>query len=143
MRRTLYSLLTIVMTLMASTGHASLQSKTWPASDEAKQFVIDTVVIGFLASPYGAGWTENQQLLDYFEESRNAGITGHDACSGCSRIGSDLVDLDSGVPIRSCETKLPFHSTTVLLPAAFVRLPTKSPAGGLGILRVRPVILGD
>jgi len=36
------------------------------------------VVIGFLASPYGAGWTENKQLLDYFEESLKAGITGHE-----------------------------------------------------------------
>ena len=35
-------------------------------------------MIGFLASPYGAGWTKNQELLDYFEESRAAGITGHD-----------------------------------------------------------------
>jgi len=64
--------------LAISTSHASLEGKVWPASDEAKQFVKDTVVIGFLASPYGAGWTENKQLLDYFEESRNAGITGHD-----------------------------------------------------------------
>ena len=62
----------------STTALAGLQSKTWPASDKASQFVKDTVVIGFLASPYGAGWTENKQLLDYFEESRQAGITGHD-----------------------------------------------------------------
>lgn len=73
--RFLAVLLALVFSLNA---HASLESKTWPASDKAKQFVIDTVVIGFLASPYGAGWTKNKQLLDYFEESRNAGITGHD-----------------------------------------------------------------
>jgi len=58
--------------------NASLESKIWPASEKAEQFVKDTVVIGFLASPYGAGWTENKQVLDYFEESRNAGITGHE-----------------------------------------------------------------
>ena len=64
--------------LVAFSAHASLDSKVWLASDEAKQFVKDTIVLGFLASPYGAGWTENKQLLDYFEESRQAGITGHD-----------------------------------------------------------------
>lgn len=64
--------------LMASVCQASLESKIWPASEKAKQFVKETVVIGFLACPYGAGWTENKQLLDYFEESRNAGITGHE-----------------------------------------------------------------
>jgi len=72
-------LLTLVLAMTASaTVDASLASKHWAASDKAQQFVKDTVVIGFLASPYGAGWTENKQLLDYFEESRNAGITGHD-----------------------------------------------------------------
>ena len=68
----------VILALTSGASQASLQSKKWPASDEAKQFVKDTVVIGFLASPYGAGWTENKQLLDYFEESRNAGITAHD-----------------------------------------------------------------
>ena len=68
----------IAMSMLSSVSQASLESKIWPASDKAGQFVKDTVVIGFLASPYGAGWTKNQQLLDYFEESRNAGITGHD-----------------------------------------------------------------
>ena len=64
--------------LMTGVCQASIESKTWPASEKAKQFVKDTIVIGFLASPYGAGWTKNKQLLDYFEESRNAGITGHE-----------------------------------------------------------------
>ena len=74
----LFRLLLICSTLLITHANASLQSKVWPASDKAKQFVKDTVVIGFLASPYGAGWTQNQQLLDYFEESRQAGITAHD-----------------------------------------------------------------
>jgi len=64
--------------VFALNAHASLEGKTWPASEKAKQFVKESVVIGFLASPYGAGWTENKQLLDYFEESRDAGITGHE-----------------------------------------------------------------
>ena len=68
----------ILMAIMTVPCHASLVAKKWPASDEAKQFVKDTIVIGFLASPYGAGWTENKQMLDYFAEARNAGITGHE-----------------------------------------------------------------
>lgn len=68
----------VLSSIVALSANASLESKTWPASEKARQFVKDTVVIGFLASPYGAGWTENSQLLDYFEESRNAGITAHD-----------------------------------------------------------------
>ncbi len=31
-----------------------------------------------LASPYGAGWTDDQQLLDYFQLARDNGITGHE-----------------------------------------------------------------
>ena len=71
--------ITVLLALFVSlNANASLESKTWPASEKAKQFVKDSVVIGFLASPYGAGWTKNKQLLDYFAESREAGITGHD-----------------------------------------------------------------
>ncbi|MBE9563861.1 MAG: membrane dipeptidase, partial [Proteobacteria bacterium] len=69
--------LTIAMSV-ASTGHASLAAKHWPASDKAKQFVKDTIVIGMLASPYGTGWSKNEQLLTYFKEAREAGITGHE-----------------------------------------------------------------
>jgi membrane dipeptidase len=65
--------------LAANAAQASLESKTWPASDKATQFVKDTVVLGFFASPYGAGWTEPDHLHDYLKRSRDAGITGHDA----------------------------------------------------------------
>jgi membrane dipeptidase len=69
----------VFTTLAISTpAFASLAAKTWPASDKAKQFVKDTIVIGMLASPYGTGWTENEQLLSYFQEARDAGITGHE-----------------------------------------------------------------
>jgi membrane dipeptidase len=64
--------------LAAIAAYASEESKTWPASKEAEQFVKDTVVIGMLASPYGAGWTKNEQLHDYFERARSSGITGHE-----------------------------------------------------------------
>lgn len=57
---------------------ASEESKTWDASDEAKQFVVDTIVLGMLASPYGTGWTEYDQLHTYFERARENGITGHE-----------------------------------------------------------------
>ena len=67
----------VAVALLGSVANASVESKTWDASDKAKKFVKDTVVIGFLASPYGAGWTKDEDLLDYFEDSREAGITGH------------------------------------------------------------------
>ena len=70
--------LSMTLALSSSAVLASLAAKHWPASDEAKQFVKDTVVIGMLASPYGTGWTENEQLLTYFQEARDAGITGHE-----------------------------------------------------------------
>jgi len=56
---------------------ASEESKTWEASDKAKEFVEESIVIGFFASPYGAGWTEDAHLHDYLGRSRDAGITGH------------------------------------------------------------------
>jgi len=68
----------MLVALMASVALASVESKTWPASDKAKQFVKDTVVIGFFASPYGTGWTKDEHLHDYTQRSRDAGITGHD-----------------------------------------------------------------
>lgn len=68
----------IAATLFASGSQASVESKTWPASDKAKQFVKDTIVIGMLASPYGTGWTEYSQLHDYFQLARDNGITGHE-----------------------------------------------------------------
>ncbi len=61
-----------------SNSHASVESKTWEASEEARQFVRDTIVIGMLASPYGTGWTDYEQLHDYFALGRDNGITGHE-----------------------------------------------------------------
>jgi len=56
----------------------SEESKSWEASEKAKKFVKETIVIGFLASPFGAGWTEDKHLHDYLDRSRATGITGHD-----------------------------------------------------------------
>ncbi|WP_170527417.1 membrane dipeptidase [Ruegeria arenilitoris] len=63
---------------IAAPLHASEESKTWGASDEARQFVQDTIVLGMLASPYGTGWTEDEQLHTYFQRARDNGITGHE-----------------------------------------------------------------
>ena len=71
-------LLILSALLIPSISFASLAAKHWPASDEARQFVKDTIVIGMLAAPYGTGWTKNEQLLTYFQEARDAGITGHE-----------------------------------------------------------------
>ncbi|WP_299351563.1 membrane dipeptidase [uncultured Shimia sp.] len=77
---------------LAGIAFASDNSKTWPASDEAKQFVKDTIVIGMLASPYGTGWTENKQLLDYFALARENGITGHEmTLTAASMTFNDLI----------------------------------------------------
>ena len=76
MKKLLYTIMVVLM--IAGVSHASLKSKTWPASDKAKQFVKETIVIGMMASPYGTGWTKNEQLLEYYRESRDTGITGHE-----------------------------------------------------------------
>ena len=67
-----------LLLLVTAPLHASEESKTWPASQEAAKFVKDTVVIGMLASPYGTGWTEYGQLHTYFDRARDNGITGHE-----------------------------------------------------------------
>lgn len=63
---------TFALTLvLMGQAQASEESKTWEASDEAKQFVQDTIVIGMLASPYGTGWTAYEQLHTYFQRARD------------------------------------------------------------------------
>ena len=70
--------ITMGIVLVAGTVQGGEESKTWPASDKARQFVKDNIVIGFFASPWGTGWTEDKHLHDYLQRSRDAGITGHD-----------------------------------------------------------------
>lgn len=71
------SLFSIILICTSLTLFASEESKTWEASKKAEKFVAETIVIGFLASPYGAGWTEDKHLHDYLDRSRECGITGH------------------------------------------------------------------
>ncbi|MCP4898466.1 MAG: dipeptidase [bacterium] len=77
MKKTLVLALALLATSFGSSGFAGEESKTWPASEKAQQFVKDTIVVGFFASPGGAGWTEDAHLHDYLQRSRDAGITGH------------------------------------------------------------------
>ncbi|NWK55544.1 membrane dipeptidase [Verrucomicrobiaceae bacterium N1E253] len=60
----------------AGFSHASEESKTWPATDKAKKFVKDTIVIDMFASPHGTGWTEDKHFHNYLNRARGAGITG-------------------------------------------------------------------
>jgi membrane dipeptidase len=68
----------VLMLVLVSGGWlaASDNSKTWPASDKAKQFIRDTIVMDMFASPYGVGWTKPEQLHDYLNRAHEAGITG-------------------------------------------------------------------
>ena len=67
----------VAIALLGTSANASMESKTWPASEKAKQFIKDTVVIGYFATPYGGGWNKDEHLHNYLADSRAAGITGH------------------------------------------------------------------
>lgn len=66
-----------MLVLLATVCQASIESKSWSASDKAKEFVKDTIVLGFFASPWGTGWTKDEHLHDYLDRAKAAGITGH------------------------------------------------------------------
>ena len=68
----------VITAILTAFTPPSEESKTWEASDKAKKFVQKNIVIGFFASPFGAGWTEDKHLHDYLDRSRATGITGHD-----------------------------------------------------------------
>ena len=84
-------LVSAMLVIVPATAVSSLAAKHWPASEEAKQFVKDTIVIGMLASPYGTGWTKNEQLLTYFQEARDAGITGHEMTLSAASMNWDIL----------------------------------------------------
>jgi len=71
------STLIIGFIITAFVSPFSEESKTWDASKKAKQFVKETIVLGFFASPGKEVFSENHQLHDYLDRSRAAGITGH------------------------------------------------------------------
>lgn len=69
----------LALATAAGSVYASDNSKTWKASAKAKQFVKDSIVIDFFASPYGVGWTKPEHLHDYLDRAHKVGITGASA----------------------------------------------------------------
>ena len=92
--------------LTVSTSHGSVESKTWEASEEARQFVKDTIVIGMLASPYGTGWTDYEQLHDYFALARENGITGHEMTLAAANMNFETL-LEQHYHFRSAMAQQP------------------------------------
>jgi membrane dipeptidase len=99
-------LVQIALMLSSATCLASVESKTWEASEEAKQFVQDTIVLGMLASPYGTGWTDYQQLHDYFQLARDNGITGHEMTLTAASMNFDDL-LEQHYHFRSAMAEQP------------------------------------
>ena len=64
---------------LATSAIASDNSKVWDATDKAKQFIKENIVLDFFASPYGVGWTKPEQLHEYLNKAHEAGITGASA----------------------------------------------------------------
>jgi len=64
-----------IIAIMAGICQASEEGKTWPASDNAKQFVKDTIIVEFYAPPFGVGWDDPAQMHTYMERAIDAGIT--------------------------------------------------------------------
>ena len=54
----------------------SEESNTWDASDKARAFVKDALVLDFFASPYGVGWNKPEHLHNYIDRAMETGITG-------------------------------------------------------------------
>ena len=68
--------LAISISVVSTSALASIESKTWPSSDKARQFVKDNLQIDFYASPYGVGWTKEKQVVDYVKLAHKTGING-------------------------------------------------------------------
>ena len=100
------TLLALAALLISTTSFASVESKTWEASEEAKQFVRDTIVIGMLASPYGTGWTDYKQLQDYFALARENGITGHEMTLAAATMNFETL-LEQHYHFRSAMAQQP------------------------------------
>lgn len=100
------TLLVLAAVLISTTSFASVESKTWEASEEAKKFVRDTIVIGMLASPYGTGWTDYKQLQDYFALARENGITGHEMTLAAATMNFETL-LEQHYHFRSAMAQQP------------------------------------
>ncbi|MBY6082238.1 hypothetical protein [Ruegeria arenilitoris] len=51
----------------------------------------ETIVLGMLASPYGTGWTEDEQLHTYFQRARDNGITDHEMTLAAADMSFDTL----------------------------------------------------
>ncbi|WP_076543303.1 dipeptidase [Shewanella sp. UCD-KL21] len=71
-------LLATVIASLSMTATASVETKDWYeyASDEAKQYVKDHIVLDFYASPSGTGFTEDSEVAHYIDLAHERGITG-------------------------------------------------------------------
>jgi len=71
------TLLAIALSIgIAAPALASIESKTWPASEKAQKFTKANIQIDMYASPYGVGWSKESQVTDYVKRARATGING-------------------------------------------------------------------
>ena len=104
--------LSLVTGLLGGPATASEETKTWSASDKAKKFVKDTIVIDMFASPHGTGWTEDKHLHDYMNRAREAGITGSEMTVAAGSYTFDQY-LDEHYQFRSTMAQTPDKYTFV------------------------------
>lgn len=71
-------LLATAIGLASTSVFASIETKDWydEASPKAKQFVKDTIVLDFYASPSGTGWDKDSEVAQYIDLAHERGITG-------------------------------------------------------------------
>jgi len=58
MKKTIIYIASFPLMLLLLGATINDENKSWKASDNANTFVEETIAIGFLASPHGAGWKE-------------------------------------------------------------------------------------
>jgi membrane dipeptidase len=77
--KSIFIVTTVFISLSAFIVPPSDESKTWKASEKAKEFVKNNIVIDFFASPYGVGWNKSEHLHNYIDRAMETGITGTSA----------------------------------------------------------------
>tara|TARA_Y100001960_G_scaffold296937_1_gene342894 strand:- start:782 stop:2008 length:1227 start_codon:yes stop_codon:yes gene_type:complete len=93
---------------------ASIESKDWhdTATPAGAEFVQDTIVLDFFASPAEMGWTSEAMLADYIDLAHERGITGSSITIGMGahntwdKFVTDYNKYDQA--IRQSETELIF-----------------------------------
>ena len=82
-------ILALALSTITSDAPAGEESKTWQASEKAKTFVKETIVIDMFASPHGTGWTEDAHFHNYLKRARGAGVTGSEMTLGAGSYTFD------------------------------------------------------